>query len=612
MSAAPDATRTVQLEGAWRTVVRGVRLSPELRRGLGPTLLLALLATAGRAVVPVAIQQTLDRGITEAGVDLEAVAVAVGGAFVAVLITALASSAMNVRLARIVETALANLRIRTFRHIHDLSMLHQAAQQRGSLVARVTSDVDQISRFMQWGGLNLITSVGQLTIVVVVMMLYSWRLTLVVLVAFVPFLVGARWFQQRLTRAYALVQERVGRLLGVLAEAVVGAPVVRAYGIEERTSRRLSTVIEEHRVAALRAGRLSASFSSVGELAGSTVIAAAVLAGVWLGLDGHLTLGTVTAFLFLIDLFVEPVLLAAEVLNEAQTAVAGWRRVLDVLDLEADVADPGDAGVELPSGPVGIRFEDVRFRYPRPGEAGGEASGPEVLRDLDLHVEPRSRVAVVGQTGSGKTTFAKLLTRLMDPTSGRVLLNDVPVDRIRFDSLRERVVMVPQESPLFDGTIRDNLRMGRPEAGAEELEEALRDLGLADWLEQLPHGLDTRVGERGSSLSAGERQLVTLTRAALADPDLLVLDEATSAVDPVTEARLQRALAELADGRTTVTIAHRLTTAEGADEILVFDRGRLVERGTHEQLVDRPDGVYARLHKAWRTGVGPQASRPTT
>jgi ATP-binding cassette, subfamily B, bacterial len=225
-----------------------------------------------------------------------------------------------------------------------------------------------------------------------------------------------------------------------------------------------------------------------------------------------------------------------------------------------------------------------------------------VLHDINVEIIPQTNVAIVGETGSGKTTFAKLLTRLMDPTEGQVLIDDMPVDRIQFDSLRRRVVMVPQEGALFAGTIADNLRLGRIGATDDELELALLELGLADWLDELPAHLETPVGERGASLSAGERQLVALARAYLANPDLLVLDEATSAVDPATEVRLQRALEGLTVGRTTVTIAHRLSTAENADRVLVFDQGLLVEDGAHGGLVEA-GGVYARLHASWVAGT---------
>ncbi|MDX1658653.1 MAG: ABC transporter ATP-binding protein [Nitriliruptorales bacterium] len=598
-------------EGAWETIVRGLRLNPELRVGLAGTLALALVATAGRAIVPIAVQQTIDSGLggAEGGVDLGAILRFVLGAFVAVVITAIASGAMNERLATVVETALSNLRVRAFRHIHDLSMLHQATHQRGQLVARVTTDIDEISRFMSWGGINLITSAGQLTVAAVVMFVYSWQLTLVVLASFVPFAMAARWFQTRLTRTYTIVRQRVGALLAVLAETVVGAPVVRAYGIEERTQRRLDERIEAHRKAAVHAGTLSSSFSGTGEVFAAIGTALAVISGVLLGVDGQVTEGTVVAFLFLITLFVEPVQMATEVINEGQTAVAGWRRVLDILDIPPDVADPED-GREIPPGPIGIRFREVGFRYPRPGESAAESSGPKVLHDIEVDIEPKTRVAIVGETGSGKTTFAKLLTRLMDPTEGAVEVNGVPLDEVAFSSLRDRIVMVPQEGMLFEGTILDNVAMGLTEdldtfddrgELLEPVELAFLELGLADWLDELPDHLETEVGARGTALSAGERQLVALARAYVANPDLLVLDEATSAVDPATEVRLQRALVGLTRGRTTVSIAHRLSTAESAELVLVFDEGRIVERGVHEDLVER-GGVYSRLHESWRTG----------
>ena len=312
------------------------------------------------------------------------------------------------------------------------------------------------------------------------------------------------------------------------------------------------------------------------------------MVGVLIGVDGDLTTGKLVGFLFLVTLFVQPVQIATEVLTEAQNAVAGMRRVLGVLDTPSDVADPPD-GLALPDGPVDVRFDHVTFAYP---------GGPDVLHDVDLTIAARSRVAVVGETGSGKTTFAKLLTRLMDPTSGRVLLGGVPLQEVGFASLRSRVVMVPQDGFLFDTTVAANVRLGRLDATDAEITIAFEDLGLADWLEQLPYGIHTPVGERGESLSVGERQLVAIARAYVADPDLLVLDEATSAVDPATEVRLQRALDSLTRGRTTLAIAHRLSTAEGADEVLVVDGGVVVQRGPHAELVAQ-DGVYARLHASW-------------
>jgi ATP-binding cassette, subfamily B, bacterial len=260
-----------------------------------------------------------------------------------------------------------------------------------------------------------------------------------------------------------------------------------------------------------------------------------------------------------------------------------------VLDIRPDVADPGEQGVDLPPGPIDIRFADVSFSY----------GGPVVLADVTLDIPAKTRVAVVGETGGGKTTFAKLLTRLMDPTSGTITLSGVPLRDIRFASLRARVVMVPQDGFLFDATVADNVRFGRPSMSDDDLDLAFVELGLTDWVESLPAGLATEVGERGEALSVGERQLVALARAYVADPDLLVLDEATSAVDPATEVRLQRTLDAVTRGRTTVAIAHRLSTAQAADEIIVVDKGRIVQRGPHDDLLADPSSVYGRLFASW-------------
>jgi putative ABC transport system ATP-binding protein len=588
MTTIADAHR--EQPGAWATMRRGLSLSPEFRVGLPVTLLLALVATGGRVLVPIAVQQTVDEGLAgPGGTDLGRVREAVVLACLATVVTAVAAYLLNVRLFRTAESGLASLRVRAFRHVHDLSVLTQNAERRGSLVSRVTSDVDTISTFMQWGGLLMVVSLGQLVVATVLMAVYSWQLTVLVWACFLPLFLLLRTFQRRVSAAYGRVRERVGELLGAVSESVVGASTVRAYGIEDRTGRRIDRAIERHRSAATRAQALVAGTFSTGEVVAGIANAAVVVVGVQLGVDGDITLGQLLAFLFLVTLFVGPVQIGTEVLNEAQNAIAGWRRVLTVLDTPADVTDPGPGGEVLDRGPIDVRFEHVSFAYP---------GGPTVLHDVDLAIAPRSRVAVVGETGSGKTTFAKLLTRLMDPAEGRVLIDGVDLRELSFGSLRSRIVMVPQDGFLFEGSIADNVRFGRPGATEGEIELALTELGLTDWLDGLPHRLATAVGQRGEQLSAGERQLVALARAYLADPDLLVLDEATSAVDPATEVRIARALEGLTRGRTAITIAHRLSTAEAADDVIVFDAGRVVERGRHADLVGR-GGVYARLHASW-------------
>ncbi|MFG2169551.1 ABC transporter ATP-binding protein [Micromonospora chersina] len=576
-------------ESTWRTLRRGLALSPELKTGLAGTLALALVYMVGRVAVPVAVQRGIDHGIV-GGLDLDVVTLTVVVTAAVLVVTTTCGYLMMRRLFTVSETALAGVRTRAFRHVHDLSMLHQQSERRGSLVSRVTSDVDQITQFLQWGGVILIVNLGQLVVTTAVMLAYSWQLTLVVLAAFAPAVLVIRLLQRRLAGAYGVVRQRTGTLLGTIGESVVGAPVIRAYGIAGRTARRLDSAIEGQRQAQQKAIRISIVGSSVGELAAGLALAGVVVVGVNLGVDRTLSIGQLTAFLFLVTLFIQPVQIATEVLNEAQNAIAGWRRVLDVLDVAPDVADPGEQGRELPSGPLDIRFAGVTFAYP---------GGPPVLHDVTLEIPAKSRVAVVGETGSGKTTFAKLLTRLMDPTEGAVLLSGVSLRDVRFESLRSRVVMVPQDGFLFDATVGENVRFARPDLTDAQLTAAFSELGLADWLDGLPAGLDTPVGERGEALSVGERQLVALARAYVADPDLLVLDEATSAVDPATEVRLQRTLDAVTRGRTTLAIAHRLSTAQGADEVIVVDRGRIVQRGPHDELLRDPESVYALLFASW-------------
>ena len=588
----PDATGfdSSQPLGTWATLRRGLELSPELRRGIGVTVVLALVSTVGRVVVPIVVQQTTDRGIlATSGPDFGLVLRLVLLAACGVALTAVTSYFVNVRLFRASESGLATLRITAFRHIHDLSMLTQNTERRGSMVSRVTSDVDTISMFVQFGGLMLIVSLGQLTLATVLMVIYSPVLAAVVWICFVPLFLLIRRFQGIVGQAFTEVRERVGELLGAVSESVVGAATIRAYGVEDRTALRIDAAIENHRRAAVSAQIKAVAAFTSGQLVSGLTTAVIIVVGTVLAVHGQLSLGGLLAFLFLVQLFTQPVQTATEILNEMQNAVAGWRRVIAVIDTPADVADPAEEGQTLPRGPITVVFEGVGFTYP-----GGEP----VLHEIDLQIAPRSRIAIVGETGSGKSTLAKLLTRLMDPTLGSVRIDGVDLRDVRFSSLRSRVVLVPQEGFLFDASLLDNIRFGKPVATDDNVRLALTELGLDTWLDGLPQGLATQVGQRGESLSAGERQLVALTRAYLADPDLLVLDEATSAVDPATEVRVQRALDSLTRGRTSIAIAHRLSTAEAADEVIVVDKGRIVERGPHHEL-EGAGGVYSGLHASW-------------
>ncbi len=585
MSVRLDATSSL----AGREVLRrGLQISPELAQGARVTLLLAALAAAGRVVVPLAVQQTVDTVVLgDAGA--ERLGPLLGAAAFALVVTGLCSALVNVRLFRSSEAGLARLRITAFRHVHDLSALTQGTERRGSLVSRVTSDVDTISLFVQWGGIMLLVSGLQIVAATVLMAVWSWQLTIVVWLAFVPLVLVLRPAQRRVSEAYARVRQAMGTMLGAISEAVVGAETVRSYGIEARTQRRIDASIHGWRQAQVGAQNRVATVFSSGVLVANGVLALVVVAGTLLGIGGGLSAGRLLAFLFLVQMFAGPVQMATEILNELQNALAGWRRVLGVIDTPVEIADPTDGGQGSRRGPAGVRLDGVEFAYP---------GGPTVLHDVHLEVAPTTKVAVVGATGSGKTTLAKLVTRLVDPAAGRVLLDGVDLRELSLAALRERVVLVPQEGFLFDGTLADNVAYGARGADPGDLARVFDELGLADWLATMPDGLDTDVGQRGERLSAGERQLVALARAHLAGADLLVLDEATSAVDPATEVRIARALDELTAGRTTLTIAHRLSTAEAADLVVVVDHGRIVQVGPHEELVGQ-DGPYAAMHDAW-------------
>lgn len=573
---------------------RGLQVSPEFRVGLTVTLILATFAAVGRAAVPFLTQRVTDEGLlADGGVDVDTVvSYAVAGSVVLVIAAILAWQ-VRVRMVTAAEKGLATLRIRAFGKVHELSVLTQNEEQRGRYVSRVTGDVETMRDLMQWTGAAMIISALESTVVFMVMLAYSWQLSLLVLLAFLPMVGSLLWIQPRVRRAFQVVRSKMADLMGRTSEQIVGVATIRSYGVQQRMRDQLHGEIDDILAAERKASILaSANFSST-VIGQSLATGLALIGGTVLAVRGELTVGTVVAFAFLVYMFAGPLMWIIEMLAEMQRAVVGWKRVLELVDQEVTVADPGDGGTPIPHGHGELSVEGVRLTY---------SDGPEVLKGVDLAVPAGRRIALVGQTGSGKTSLARLMSRFFDPTEGVVRVGGVDLREVPMRSLRRSVAVVPQEGFLFDGTVRSNLAYALPQASDEDLEHralaAFESLGLDAWIAALPHGLDTPVGPRGELLSAGERQLVSIARAYLRDPDLLILDEATSAVDPATEVRISRALEGLMQGRTAVVIAHRLSTAERADVVAVMEQGELVEVGPHRELV-AAGGIYASLYGAW-------------
>ena len=569
------------------TLRRGIARTPVLRAGLIWSALFGLAEAAGRLVIPILVQQTIDHGFSD-GLHRSYVNRAVAIAIGVILVVGVSGLIAKFRMIRAAEQSLYDLRVQAFRRAHELSLTDLNDQRRGELVSRVTSDVDTIARFLDWGALAWIVQGTLLIGVVAVMAIYSWQLMLIAALCYALMLPILAWLQRRQVTAYALRRTRVGQVLGLTGEVVGGAETVRVYGVTERITERLDDALTGEYRAALRTTRYFSVLFTVGDLFSAFALIVVTGSVLQWGLGWGLDLGEVIAILLLLQLAQSPIAELSEVLDQTQTALAGWDKVLSLLDQEPTVTEPID-GRTLPSGPVEIVVDDVWFSY---------QEGPPVLKGVSVTIPAGTSVAVVGETGSGKTTFARLLVRLTDPSSGEIRLNGVALPEVSPDARHAAVRMVPQDGFLFDTTVKTNISYGRHDATEADIDATIRSVGLEPWIAGLPDGLDTPVGERGEQLSVGERQLVAAARAALADPGLLVMDEATSSVDPETEQMLGVAFDRLAAGRTTVAIAHRLSTAERADLILVFGAGQLVEQGTHAELV-AAGGRYAALHTSW-------------
>ena len=558
------------------------------RRDLWVALAMVVLWTATTLAGPFLVKRGIDAGIEKD--DPGALDVAVVGYVLAAIVSYIAYRGQVRLISRIGESFLRDLRIRVFDHLQRLSMPFYDREKAGVIVSRMTSDVDSLSELVQMGLLMFVSNGLLLSVSVFVLGAVSWRLLLLCLICVPAVLLASVKFQRASNAAYLDVRDGIGSTLSQLQEGIAGVRVVQAFGREEVESSRFAdrnwSLFDAH----MRSVKISAWYLPVIELAGLLTTAIAVGVGGWWVHTGELPIGTVAFFLLTLSNLFEPVQQLSQLFNIVQSAGAALDKLFALLDTPVDVPERAGA-VDLPDrGDIDV--EGVGFHY-----AGGEP----VLSAVDLHIPSGTRIALVGPTGAGKSTLAKLIARLYDPTEGTVRFGGVDLRDATKRSLRERVVVVPQEGFLFNGTILENVRLAREGATDEEVRAALEAIGVLDRFDRLPEGLATEVQERGSRFSAGEKQLVSLARAALADPAVLVLDEATSSLDPGTEVAVEHAVNTLMEGRTVIVIAHRLSTAERADLVGVVAEGRLLELGTHAELLAE-GGRYQALFATWAGG----------
>jgi ATP-binding cassette subfamily B protein len=492
------------------------------------------------------------------------------------------------------QTVEHEARMDAYAHIQDLELGYFEDASTGGLMAVLNDDVNQLERFLDVGANNIILVVANVILVGIVFVVAS---PLLALVAFLPMPIivwGSFLYQRRLEPRYRAVREQVGRLSGTLANNLGGIATIKAFTAERREVERVAGESQAYRVANRDAIRLSSAFVPLIRMAILAGFTMTLLLGGRMVLDGNLEVGFFSVLVFMTQRLLWPLTNLGETFDLYQRAMASTRRILDLLAVEPTIVS-GAAALPRPVAGA-VRFEDVRFSY---------ASGPQVLDGLDLDVPAGETHAVVGLTGAGKSTVVKLLLRLYEPTGGRVTVDGIDVRDLRFDELRGAIGLVSQDVFLFDGSVRDNIGYGDPDAPDERIEEAARLAEAHEFIAALPDGYDTLVGERGQKLSGGQRQRLSIARAIVRDPAILVLDEATSAVDNETEAAIQRSLETVSRDRTTLVIAHRLSTVRHADRIHVLEDGRVGEAGTHDELI-AAGGLYAAL---WRVQTGEATTR---
>jgi ATP-binding cassette subfamily B protein/subfamily B ATP-binding cassette protein MsbA len=563
------------------------RLLGELRpytRQLVLALGLVVLGALSQAGGPWLIGRAIDRDIL--GGDPGALFRTMLLLLVVYGVGTLASRGQIVQVGAVGQSVLASLRKRIFERLLRLPLGFFDRRPMGDLMSRVTNDVDTLNQLLSQGVTQLLGSFFSLIGIVVAMLILDWRLALVCFTIIPVMLLVNVYFARRARRAFRTTRETVGDVTAGLQEEIVGVREAQAFNRTEANIERFRERNAANRAANVQAVAITSAFAPAIDVLSTLATAVVIGYGGYLVVTGTLTVGLLTAFLIYVQQFFRPIQLASQVYTQAQAALAGGERIYNILDEEPELPDPPGTP-KLDSVEGRIEFENVRFAY--------EPDRP-VLQDIDFNIEPGQTVALVGPTGAGKTTIANLIPRFYDVSAGAVRVDGRDVRKVERRSLREKIATVLQEPFLFSGTVAENIGYGRLDAIREDIEAAARAVSADGFIAALPDGYDTLLGEGGGNLSQGQRQLLSFARAVLADPRILILDEATSNVDTRTEVLIQEALTTLLRGRTSVVIAHRLSTIRNADLILVIEAGRVAERGTHASLLTR-NGLYADLYR---------------
>jgi ABC-type multidrug transport system fused ATPase/permease subunit len=579
---------------SWRRTRRRVaalaRLTRPYKARTALSVVSLLAATATALAPPLLAKYAVDDGIRQQ--DLTKLWWIVGAFVLAGLLNWGMSYVQTYLTGWVGERILADLRIGLFRHLQRLALGFYERTRAGVIISRLTNDVEAIDQLVTDGVTSLVQNTLTLLGTAILLFILDWRLALATLAVIPLMSVATVIFRVRSTRAYRAVRERLGLVTATLAEDIAGMRIVQAFTREEANTRNFKNVSERYRDSNMETVVLNGLYFPFVDLLSSIALAVVLGYGGHLYFNGDVTLGTLFAFMLYVQNFFDPVQQLSQLYNTFLSATAALDKIMDVMDETPEVRDrPG--AQPLPPVAGHVRFEAVGFGY---------GDGPEVLHELDLDVPAGTTVALVGHTGAGKSTIAKLLARFYDPREGRITIDGHDLRDVTQASLRRQLGIVPQEGFLFAGTVTENIAFGRPDATTEQVVQAAQTVGAHDFILRLEDGYETELQERGSRLSLGQRQLIALARALLADPRILILDEATSSVDIGTERKIERALRLLLAGRTAFIIAHRLSTIRDADLIVVLEHGRVVEQGTHDELL-AGRGLYTSLYGDWAADV---------